>query len=79
MQEAGLKGMVRCYHHLLLERKGTWLQRPSAGDVEGGVVARYHVWMREVFDQCQQQLLSLLLHPDQHLAVRLVGDQSELV
>ena len=68
---AALRGLLQSYRHLM-EKDSTWLLLPARTKGNGGhgdVVAKYRTWMRELYSQCQDQLLVLVLHPQQAIAV----------
>ena len=54
-----------------MEKDSTWLRPTSKihDDRHDDVLHQYHCWMREVYGQCQQQLLCQVLHPEPKVAV----------
>ncbi len=70
MTKEAVRGVVKCFKYLL-DKDSSWLHSTSktkAGS-HSDVVARYHSWMKDLYGQCRDQVLCLVLHPRREVAV----------
>lgn len=86
MVKAAVSALERVYSHLCQqEEHHVWLRAfpLPLSQVEGcphddEVLYEYQCWMRSMYGSCRDQLLCLLLHPNQSLAVSVRCALSEL-
>lgn len=71
--KAALTALDKVYSHLISEGGSEWLLHlpKGKGHPHDDVLHEYRQWMRSVYVSCRDQLLCLLFHPKQTVAVRL--------
>ena len=72
MLKAVIIALSQVYSHIITQDNHWLIPKPEVeGHCQGDVVEEYYCWLRDVYGACQGQLLCLLIHPQQSVAVRL--------
>ena len=84
--KAAISALDKVYSHIATQKDVSWMLRPpkastkrcSHGDDEEAeddssatIVHQHHLWMRATYVSCRDQLLCLLHHPQQTVAVSI--------
>ena len=83
--KAALSALDKAYSHIATQKDVSWMLHPpktktmrSHGDEDheedddssAAIVHQHHLWMRATYISCRDQLLCLLHHPQQTVAVK---------
>ena len=72
MLKAVIIALSQVYSHIITQDNHWLIPKPEVeGHCQGDVVEEYYCWLRDVYGACQGQLLCLLIHPQQSVAVCL--------